>query len=84
MNSLILTPKEINMMQMGLQLIIENNDMMSKTQQIPFNPAARQIMKDIREIATSAIKKLQNVSGRAVIIEKYKEGDEEDFLTKES
>lgn len=69
---------------MALEVFIEDNTAMRTDQSIPFNPEAREMMKDMFETATSALKKIQETSGYAVMLDEYKEGDEREFLTKQS
>ena len=42
------------------------------------------LMKDLFETASSALAKIQLASGYAVRLDEYKEGDEIEFLTKQS
>lgn len=79
-----LTPKEVKVIHMALEVFIEDNTAMRTDQSIPFNPEAREMMKDMFETATSALKKIQETSGYAVMLDEYKEGDEREFLTKQS
>ena len=79
-----LTPKEVKVIHMALETFIEDNTAMRKNQTIPFNSEARTMMKDMFETASSALKKIQLASGYAVKLDPYNEGDEKEFLTKES
>jgi len=79
-----LNPKEIKVIQMALEVFIEDNTAIRTDPSIPFNVEARSMMKDMFETATSALKKIQIVSGYAVELEPYNEGDEKDFFTKQS
>lgn len=76
-----LTANEVSVIQMALSGVIEDLEASKKA---PFNPEARKSMKEIEESAMSALKKIATVSGFEIGIEPYKEGDEEDFFTKES
>ncbi len=79
-----LTPKEVKVIHMALETFIEDNTAMRTDQTIPFNTEARAMMKDMFETATSALKKIQLTSGYAVQLDPYNEGDEREFLTKQS
>ena len=79
-----LTPKEVKVIHMALETFIEDNTAMRKDASIPFNPEARVMMKDMFEIASSALKKIQLASGYAVRLDPYNQGDEKEFLTKQS
>lgn len=79
-----LTPKEVLIVQMALTTFIEDNDSMSKNPNFPFTPEARLNIKDMGKTAKSALAKIQKASGHAVQLDPYKEGDEKEFLTKES
>jgi hypothetical protein len=80
----VLTPKEVKIIQMALQQVIEDNEAVSKNQNIPLTPEARGMMKDMFDTAKSALGKLQNTTGFAVQMDKYQDGDEKEFLTKQS
>ena len=69
---------------MALETFIEDNTAMRTDQTIPFNPEARKMMMDMFETASSALKKIQDASGYAVMLDEYKDGDEKEFLTKQS
>lgn len=79
-----LSPKEVKVIHMALETFIEDNTAMRTDQSIPFNPEARTMMKDMFETASSALKKIQKASGYAVKLDPYNEGDEKEFLTKQS
>lgn len=79
-----LTYKEIVAINMGLQVLIEDMQAAAKDSSLNFNPGARADMKDILANAVSAKAKLTVSSGHEIVMEPYKEGDEKDFLTKES
>lgn len=79
-----LTPKEVKVIHMALETFIEDNTVIRTDQTIPLNPEARRMMKDMFETATSALAKIQLASGYAVKLDAYNEGDEQEFLTKQS
>lgn len=84
MDKLIITPDETKVIQMGLAEVIESITETMKNPAIPFNPEARKSMKQILTVALSASKKIEAISGVSAEMEPYKEGDENEFLTKES
>lgn len=69
---------------MALTTFIEDNEEMSKNPVIPFTPEARKYMKHMNENAKSALSKIQLASGHELKLDPYNEGDEKEFLTKES
>lgn len=79
-----LTPKEVKITQMALQTFMEDNEAISKDQSIPLTPQARADMEDMYINAKSAYEKIAKASGYAVKLDPYNEGDEKDFLTKQS
>lgn len=79
-----LNPKEISIIQMALQRLIEDNEKISKDYTLPFTAEARMILKDMLVTARSALTKIAKVSGHLVKMDEYKAGDEDDFLTKQS
>lgn len=81
---MILTPKEVFATEMALSAMIEDLEAMVNNQQYPFTPEARAEMKDILATSRSAHKKIALASGNLVKLDPYKEGDEKEFLTKES
>lgn len=82
----IFTPNELKMIIQGITICIEDLDAVRNDPKYPFTPESRKDMKDMWEAATSAKKKLEGVvnKGIAFKLDKYNEGDEKDFLTKES
>lgn len=78
-----LTPSEIAVIQMALQGVIEDLQESAKAP-VPFTPEARKQMKEITDTAQSALAKIAKVSGRMVQMDPYQQGDEKEFLTKES
>lgn len=79
-----LSPKEVKVIHMALEVFIEDNTTMRTDQTIPFNAEARMLMKDLFETASAALKKIQLASGYAVKLDPYNEGDDKEFLTKQS
>ncbi len=79
-----LTPKEVKVIHMALEVFIEDVTTSSKDPSLPFNPEARTMFKDMIETANAALIKIQLASGYAVRLDPYNEGDEKEFLTKES
>lgn len=79
-----LTPDEVLIVQMALQQIIEDNEAVSTDSTLPFTPEARTMMRDMLKNAKSALVKIQKASGCAIQLDPYNEGDEKEFLTKES
>ena len=79
-----LSTKEVAVIQMALGAIIQDTEEISKDPEIPFTPDARKDMSDILENAKSALSKIVLASGSEVKLDPYVEGDENDFLTKES
>lgn len=79
-----LTPQEIMVIQMALSAMLEDMADVATNPKIPFNPQARKDMRDIMANGTSALKKIQAVSGSVVQLDPYKEGDADEFMTKQS
>lgn len=72
------------MIQMALQTTIEDLQATSKDPKIPFTPEARKDMKDMLSTALSAAQKMEKATGHALRLDPYQEGDEQEFLTKQS
>jgi hypothetical protein len=79
-----ITPKEIKATIIALTGIIEDLESSLKNTDFNFNPAARKDMKDLLATSKSALEKFRNTSGFTATLEPYKEGDENEFLTKQS
>lgn len=79
-----LSPDEVAVIQMALQNTIEDLEAVGKDPTIPFTPEARKHSREILLAAKSALKKISITSGHAVRMDPYKEGDEQEFFTKES
>ncbi len=80
----VLSPKEVAITQMALSGLIEDLEAVSTNPSYPFTPDARKDQKDMLTAARSAMKKLADTSGMEVKLDPYKEGDEDEFLTKQS
>lgn len=82
----IFTPKEVKVIIMGIERIVEDFESISKDASIPFTPDARKDIKGILSTAISCKKKLEEVinKGAAFQMAEYKQGDEDEFLTKQS
>ena len=79
-----LTPKEVTITQMALSGLIEDLEAVSKDQTLPFTPEARKDQIDMLKSARSAHIKIAAASGKMVKLDPYKEGHENEFLTKQS
>lgn len=80
----ILTPDEVKAIGMGLGRIIEDLEEVNKRGDIPWTPEAIVIQTEILSNARSAAKKIEQMTGFACKLDEYKEGDEKEFLTKQS
>ena len=79
-----LTPDEVVIIQMSLSGLIEDLEAVSGNQNYPFTPYARKQHREMLASAKSALAKVAAVSGKLVQLDPYQEGDENEFLTKES
>ncbi len=84
MQTNILTPEEVLITQMALSGLIEDLDKINSDTAIPFTPESRTYQKQMLDSARSAHTKIAVASGKLVQLDTYKEGDEKEFLTKES
>ena len=84
MNKNTLTPDEVLITQIALSATIEDMEVIAKDHTIPFTPEARKSQRDMLAAAKSAHKKIAAASGQLIQLDPYKEGDETDFLTKQS
>lgn len=84
MTTVTLTPKEVMTLEMGIARIIEDMEEVNNDQSIPFTPEARKDMRDILTNAKAAKAKLELIRGHEIRIAPYVDGDEKEFLTKES
>jgi hypothetical protein len=79
-----LTPQEIAVMQMALDQMISDLKECASNPKLPFNPEARQHMRDILRNAESAHAKLAAVSGHLIQLDPFNPDDMAGFMTKES
>ena len=75
---------EVAAIAMGLALVIENMEEIKKNPAIPWTPEARKMQKEIIQSAKSAPAKIEMVSGFECRLDSYRDGDENEFLTKQS
>lgn len=80
----VLNPREVAIIQMALGVQIEDLEIASKDPNLPFMPEVRKDMKEILLASRSALAKMEKVSGFLLKLDPYKEGDESEFLTKQS
>lgn len=81
-----ITGQEVKVILLALEGMIQDRDAVSKNPKYPFTPETRKDIKDILEFSRSAKSKLEKVclKGKAFRMDPYQEGDEKEFLTKES
>ena len=79
-----LSPKEVLTIQMALAMMIEDVEASSKDVTYPFTPQTRKEMADMLLNAKAAKAKIDLAVGNECIIQPYQEGDEKEFITKES
>jgi hypothetical protein len=80
----VLAPKEITLIQMALESTIEDLQVTMKNPKLPFTPEARRDMEDMLKTGRTALVKIRAASGNIVRLDPFKEGDEKEFMTKES
>ena len=82
----IFTPNELKSIILGLVTYIEDLEAVANDPKLPFTPESRKDMRDMLDSGRSAKRKLEDVvnKGIAFRLDDYQEGDEKDFLTKES
>jgi len=80
----VLNPDEITVIQLALQTLIEDSEEVVNTFEIPWTPEARKNMREIGSAAKSALSKIQVKSGVSIGLGEFKDGDEKEFLTKQS
>jgi len=80
----ILTPHEVMAIGLGLSRIIEDMEALNNDDTIPWTPDARKMKAEILNNAKSAAAKIEKATGFECRIDPYKDGDEDEFLTKES
>lgn len=69
---------------MGLGMIIHDFSEVDKDDSIPWTPEARKFKKEIMTAVLSAAAKIEKFTGIKCEVPPYKDGDENEFLTKES
>lgn len=79
-----LSPKEVLTIQMALAMMIEDVEASSKDVRIPFTPQTRKEIADMLLNAKAAKAKIDLAVGNECIIQPYQEGDEKEFITKQS
>lgn len=79
-------PHEVMAISMGLARIIEDMNAMKKGDLIntPWTPEARKAQYEILSACQSAAAKLEKFAGIKCELPPYEDGDENEFLTKES
>lgn len=79
-----LNPHEVMAIGLGLSRILDDFESIKNDATIPWTPESRKIQKEIFAAATSAAKKIEAITGFECKLDAYVEGDENEFLTKES
>ena len=79
-------PAEVSAIGMGLARIMEDMNDMKKNgyENTPWTPEARKIQADIMAACRSAANKLEKFAGYKCELPPYIDGDENEFLTKQS
>jgi hypothetical protein len=79
-------PTEVSAIGMGLARIMEDMNAMKKNgyENTPWTPEARKIQADIMNACRSAANKLEKFAGYKCELPPYIDGDEDEFLTKQS
>lgn len=78
-----LTMQEYQAVQLGLGRVIE--DMKNTgTELYPWTPEARRVRKEIMTAANTAAAKIEKITGVKAELPSYEDGDEDEFLTKQS
>lgn len=80
----LLVPEEVMAIGLGLSRLIEDMETVNKDGNIPWTPEAILIQGQILSNARSAAKKIEQMTGFVCKLDPYKEGDENEFLTKQS
>ena len=78
-----LTMEEYRAVQLGLGRIIEDLTK-PKMDMYPWTPEVRKFKKEIVTAANTAAAKIEKVTGVKAELPEYEEGDEDEFLTKQS
>lgn len=79
-----LSPFEVMAIGLGLSRIIEDIEETKNDPRLPFTPEARRIQKEIYDSAKSAAMKIEKITGFECKLDAYVDGDENEFLTKQS
>lgn len=79
-------PDEVKAIALGLGRCIDDINAMKQGENanIPFTPEARKFMKDISAACLSAAAKIEKFTGYKCELPPYIDGDEDEFLTKQS
>lgn len=79
-------PAEVSAIGMGLARIMEDMNAMKRDgyENIPWTPEVRKIQADIMAACRSAANKLEKFAGYKCELPPYENGDEDEFLTKQS
>lgn len=83
-NNLFLKPDEARLLSMAVVSMIEQLTATSKNQKINWNPAARKDFKDMLAAGESLRIKLKKLDFDMRDLPPYLDGDENEFLTKQS
>lgn len=80
------SPNEVMAIGLGLTRIIEDMNAMKQGNNVnlPWTPEARKIQKDMLAACQSAAAKLEKFAGYKCELPPYVDGDEDEFLTKQS
>lgn len=79
-----LNPHEVLAIGLGLSRLLEEMDEIKKDVAIPWTPEERKRQKEIYDNAKSAAFKIEKLTGFEFKLDAYIDGDEKEFLTKES
>ena len=79
-----LNPHEVMAIGLGLSRILEDFEAIKNDPTIPWTPEARKIQKEIYTSAKSAAEKIEKITGFECRLDAYVDGDENEFLTKQS
>jgi hypothetical protein len=79
-------PAEVTAIGLGLARVMEDLSAMKKGgyEHTPWTPEARKIQADMLSACRSAANKLEKFAGYKCELPPYEEGDEDEFLTKQS
>jgi hypothetical protein len=79
-------PAEVAAIGMGLARVMEDMNAMKKNgyENTPWTPEARKIQADMMAACRSAANKLEKFAGYKCELPPYEDGDENEFLTKQS